>query len=78
MARVPAICEFGTVYSGMIDVSGIKCLKCRHTVKIRSMLRHRHFVPVIGSCDEDEMTQVYGYRVHGSLREHLFETQLTT
>jgi serine/threonine protein kinase len=72
--------EFGRVYRGMVDGGGtnvvaIKCLKRRHTVKIRSMLGHHHLVPVIGYCDEDEMILVYDYMPHGSLRDHLFETQ---
>lgn len=75
--------EFGRVYRGMIDSCGtnvvaIKCLKRRHTVKIRSMLRHRHLVPVIGYCDENEMILVYDYMPRGSLREHLFEPQNST
>ncbi|KAG0550909.1 hypothetical protein BDA96_01G378300 [Sorghum bicolor] len=70
--------EFVRVYRGMVDGSGtnvvaIKCLKRRHTVKIRPMLRHHHLVPVIGYCDEDEMILVYEYMAHGSLRDHLFE-----
>lgn len=38
------------------------------TVKIRSMLCHRHHVPLTGYCDEDEMVLVYEYMAHGSLR----------
>nr|CAB3495755.1 unnamed protein product [Digitaria exilis] len=71
--------EFGRVYRGMIDggtnMVAIKCLKYRHTTRIRSMLRHRHLVPLIGYCDEDEMILVYDYMANGSLRDHLFETQ---
>jgi hypothetical protein len=31
------------------------------TVKIRSMVCHRHHVPLTGYCDEDEMVLVYEY-----------------
>jgi serine/threonine protein kinase len=71
--------EHGRVYRGMIDggtsVVAIKCLKFRGTTKIRSMLRHRNLVPLIGYCDEDEVILVYDYMAHGSLREHLFGSQ---
>lgn len=48
----------------------------RSFVESRSKLNHINIVPLIGYCDEnDERILVYTYIDHGSLHEHLFETQ---
>ncbi|KAK3151775.1 hypothetical protein QOZ80_3AG0250380 [Eleusine coracana subsp. coracana] len=42
----------------------------------RSKLCHRHIVPLIGYCNDNDQTMlVYKYMARGSLREQLFNTQ---
>ncbi|GJN41072.1 hypothetical protein PR202_gn00397 [Eleusine coracana subsp. coracana] len=63
----------------------IKCLfyppddggcEFRTIMEKRSKLCHRHIVPLIGYCnDNDQMMLVYKYMARGSLREQLFNTQ---
>ncbi|KAL7606499.1 hypothetical protein Lser_V15G20368 [Lactuca serriola] len=79
---------FGMVYKGYIDnattMVAIKRLKSsskqgfqefQTEIGMLSKLRHVNLVPLIGYCDdEDEMVLVYDYMPHGTLREHLYNT----
>jgi hypothetical protein len=79
---------FGNVYKGYIDDRttpvAIKCLtsgskqgahEFRTEIKMLSQLRYLHLVSLIGYCnDDDEMILVYEYMAHGTLRDHLYNT----
>ncbi|XVF71260.1 hypothetical protein PTKIN_Ptkin12aG0022500 [Pterospermum kingtungense] len=81
--------RFGDVHKGFINASGstpvaIKrssprlkkgVLEFRTEIEMLSQLRHQNLVSLIGYYkDKDEMILVYDYTVHGTLRDHLYNT----
>ncbi|KAI3777027.1 hypothetical protein L1987_46820 [Smallanthus sonchifolius] len=79
---------FGKVYKGYVDntttIVAIQRLnpsssqgfhEFRTEIALLSRLRHVHLVSMIGYCeDKGEMVLVYDYMGHGTLREHLYNT----
>ncbi|POO00990.1 Mitogen-activated protein kinase kinase kinase [Trema orientale] len=80
---------FGKVYKGEIDDATIAAIKRANPqseqglsefeteIEMLSKLRHRHLVSMIGFCEEQhEMILVYEYMANGTLRSHLFGSDL--
>ncbi|XP_070669867.1 probable receptor-like protein kinase At2g23200 [Malus domestica] len=83
---------FGNVYRGTLSDGRIVAVKRgkRHEhssgqglpefeteIMVLSRIRHRHLVSLIGYCDEgSEMILVYEFMEKGTLREHLYESNL--
>ncbi|KAF7015911.1 unnamed protein product [Triticum aestivum] len=82
---------FGKVYKGIMEDGTRVAIKRGHTdshqgqgvkefeteIEMLSRLRHRHLVPLIGYCDEqNEMVLVYEHMANGTLRSHLYGSDL--
>lgn len=80
---------FGKVYKGELEDCILAAIKRANPqsqqgltefeteIEMLSKLRHRHLVAMIGFCDEqNEMILVYEFMANGTLRSHLFGSDL--
>uniref|UniRef100_A0A3Q7F266 Protein kinase domain-containing protein n=1 Tax=Solanum lycopersicum TaxID=4081 RepID=A0A3Q7F266_SOLLC len=80
---------FGKVFKAELDDGTLAAIKRANPqsqqglkefeteIEMLSKLRHRHLVSMIGFCDEqNEMILVYEYMANGTLRSHLFGSDL--
>ncbi|CDP17298.1 unnamed protein product [Coffea canephora] len=80
---------FGKVFKGELEDCTLAAIKRANPqsqqgltefeteIEMLSKLRHRHLVAMIGFCDEqNEMILVYEFMANGTLRSHLFGTDL--
>ncbi|KAJ8545281.1 hypothetical protein K7X08_017864 [Anisodus acutangulus] len=80
---------FGKVFTAELDDGTLAAIKRANPqsqqglkefeteIEMLSKLRHRHLVSMIGFCDEqNEMILVYEYMTNGTLRSHLFGSDL--
>ncbi|XP_042489303.1 probable receptor-like protein kinase At5g24010 [Macadamia integrifolia] len=81
---------FGKVYKGVLGSRNMKVavkrsepgggqglLEFQTEITVLSKIRHRHLVSLIGYCDEQgEMILVYEFMERGTLRSHLYDSNL--
>ena len=80
---------FGKVYKGVLRDNTKVAVKrgapqskqglaeFRTEIEMLSQFRHRHLVSLIGYCDEkDELIIIYEYMENGSLKNHLYGSDL--